>query len=90
MESSKTTWLKITNFHDVETHHDPNEATALFYNFLNNILSRHAPLKVKRVKRETQPSWFNDEVKSAMHERDMYQKNRQFDQCKSVDPFEQN
>ena len=34
------------------------------------VFNKHAPVKSKRVKRETQPDWYNDEIKNATKNRD--------------------
>ena len=34
------------------------------------VLDKHAPVRYKRVKRDTQPEWFNDDIKFAMKQRD--------------------
>ena len=39
-----------------------------------NVLNKHAPLKSKRVKREKQPDWINEEIKEACRKRDMNHK----------------
>ena len=36
------------------------------------VLNKHAPMKTKRVKRNRQPEWLNDEIKSAIKKRDTY------------------
>ena len=46
------------------------------------VLNRHAPLKNKRVKRETQPEWLNDCIKSASKKRDYYHKHIDWKQYK--------
>ena len=74
--------LANSNVDNVETIFDPNIALNALYNVLNNILSHHAPIKEKRIKREHQPEWFTDELKSLMHKRDNYHRNRDIDQYK--------
>ena len=70
--------LAHISFDIIETLNNPNKQLDLFYKILNNILSKQAPLKSKRVKRHTQPAWFNDEIKTAIFERDKLKKNREF------------
>ena len=36
------------------------------------VFDKHAPIRQKRVKRETQPEWVNDEIKTAMKQRNKY------------------
>ena len=42
------------------------------------MLSKHAPIKEKRVKREHQPDWFSDEIKMLIHERHYLKKNDKY------------
>ena len=46
------------------------------------VLDKHAPVKTKRVKKDTQPEWFNDEIKEAIKKRDAYHKNKDWKQYK--------
>ena len=36
------------------------------------VFDKHAPIRQKRVKREKQPEWINDEIKTAMKQRNIY------------------
>ena len=54
----------------------------MFYSILNRVLSKHAPIKEKRVKREQQPDWFSDEIKKLIHERDYLKKKGYHDKYK--------
>ena len=47
-----------------------------------NVLNKHAPLKSKRVKREKQPDWINEEIKEACRKRDMNHKLKNWNQYK--------
>ncbi|MCG8048126.1 MAG: reverse transcriptase domain-containing protein, partial [Candidatus Thiodiazotropha endolucinida] len=49
--------------------------------FMNNY-NKHAPLKTKRVKHETQSEWYNNEIKHAMTLRDSYHKEKNWNQYK--------
>ena len=49
----------------IETTNDPNLALTTLYNILNTVLSHHAPIKSKRVKRIHQPGLYSDELKQA-------------------------
>ena len=42
------------------------------------VLDKHAPVKTKRVKKDTQPEWFNDEIKEAIKKRDAYESMSKF------------
>ena len=50
----------------------------MFYHLLNEVLSEHAPVKLKRVKRHSQPGWFNEEIKCAILERNRLHKQKEF------------
>jgi len=54
--------LLCSGLENVETVTDPNAALYLFYNILNGVLSKHAPIKEKRIKRTHQPGWFNNDI----------------------------
>ena len=44
---------------------DPNRALGGFCTLFTHILNKYAPIKVKRVKREFQPVWYNNDIKHA-------------------------
>ena len=44
--------------------------------------NKHAPIKTKRVKHETQPEWINAEIKTAIKTRDTYNKSKDWKQYK--------
>ena len=70
--------LAKTNFDLVETINDPCKALDHFYLMLNNCLSKHIPVKVKRVKKLRQPDWFNEEIKQAIRTRDNFKQGHNF------------
>ena len=47
------------------------------------IFNKHAPLKLKRVKSETQPEWHNDEIKLARKKRDAFHKAKNWKEYKA-------
>ena len=49
---------------------DPNVALEYLYQQINSAISKHAPLRCKRVKRDKLPEWFNDDIKQAIKLRD--------------------
>jgi hypothetical protein len=53
-----------------------------FYSIFNNVLNRHAPIKVKRIKHDVQPVWITEEVKAARQNRDQHLKNKNFAEFK--------
>jgi len=55
--------LLCSGLENIESLTNPNDALNMFYSILNRVLSKHAPIKEKRVKREHQPDWFSDEIK---------------------------
>ena len=62
--------LNLANMWQIETIQDPNMSLFVFYEILNSILTKHAPLKEKRVKHICQPQWFNEDIKEAIKIRD--------------------
>lgn len=59
-------------FYEVEYESDPNACIQIWYNVFNKILNKHAPMVTKRVKRDKQPEWFNNEIKQARLKREQY------------------
>lgn len=57
--------LLCSNISSIEMITDPNDALAVFYSIFNAVLSNHAPMKEKRIKRPHQPGWYNDEIRKA-------------------------
>ena len=49
-----------------DSHKNFRECNSAFMQVFN----KHAPVKSKRVKRETQPDWYNDDIKNATKNRD--------------------
>ena len=47
------------------------------------MLDKHAPVKSKRIKHETQSEWLNDDIKHAAKARDTYHKNKNWHQYKT-------
>jgi hypothetical protein len=81
-ETSFFTDLAKSNIHQIETISDPNQALSLFYEMLNNILNKYAPLKEKRIKHYHQPEWFNSDVKEAIRRRNKINKKENFTEYK--------
>ena len=52
-----------------------------------DIFDKHASIKSKRVKHETQPEWINDKIKMAMKNRDAYHKLKDWIQNKEFIEF---
>ena len=53
-----------------------NEALSEFYESFRGTLDKHAKVKLRRVKKQFKPLWFNDDIKEARKTRDRYHKNR--------------
>lgn len=70
--------LNLTNFEPVLLCADPNEAASLFIHLLTVIVNKHAPLRRKRVKYESNPAWLTDEIRSEMKKRDTLKKAKLF------------
>ena len=66
----------------LEMYNDPDDALDFFIQTFTTVLSQHASLKQKRVKRENQPDWFNSEIQNAIRERDRAKKHNNSDQFK--------
>ena len=61
---------------------DPDSALDILYTILNTTLAKHAPYKEKRIKRDSQPLWFTDEIKYAIRKRNEYHMTHKFDEYK--------
>ena len=62
-----------------------NESDQNFNSFIASFMSvfdKHAPLKTKRVRKETQPEWYDEKIKTASKTRDMHHKARNWNQYK--------
>ena len=62
-----------------------NDSDQNFNSFIASFISvfdKHAPLKTKRVRKETQPEWYDEKIKTASKTRDMHHKARNWNQYK--------
>ena len=59
-----------------------NERFSEWNNIFLTVLDKHAPIKTKRAKKETQPEWFCDKIKEAIQKRDTYHRNKDWKQYK--------
>jgi len=64
--------ILTTDFNLIEQQSDINGSLSMFYDLLNSVVSKHAPIKQKRVRYITQPGWFNEEIKNSIHNRNSY------------------
>ena len=54
----------------VESYSGPNVALTKLFNTIKSVLDKHAPLKKKtRIKRDHQPEWVREEIKSLMYQK---------------------
>ncbi len=74
--------LMFSGLDEIDSLSNSNDALKRFYEILNGILSKHAPVKDKRVKRENQPDWFTEEIISIINHRDKCRKTGNIDQYK--------
>ena len=51
---------------------DVNDFFSAWNKVFLTILDKHAPIKAKRIKRDTKPGWFSDIIKEAIKKRDAY------------------
>ncbi len=51
---------------------DIDEALRVWTDLFMDVVSKHAPLKVHRVKNEIQPNWLTTEILDAMKTRDQF------------------
>ena len=49
---------------------------------VTSVLDRHAPIKSKRVRRERQPEWYNNDINEASRKRDTYHNKKNWSQYK--------
>ena len=66
--------LAITPFDKIEHESHPNTCIQMWYDIFNAVLDKHAPIVTKRVKRDRQPEWFNNEIAYARKMREKYHK----------------
>ena len=74
--------LLCSGLENLESLTNPNDALNVLCSILIRVLSKHAPIKEKRVKREHQPEWISDEIKKLIHERDYLKKKGYHDKYK--------
>ena len=55
---------------------NPNDALDFFMQIFETVLDQHAPQRSKRVKRNLQPNWFNEEIAEAGKQRDYFHKRK--------------
>ena len=62
--------LCSTDFSETYQHTEPDASLDAWYNVFLNVLNKHAPIRIKRVKFEDKPPWLTDEINSASSSRD--------------------
>ena len=68
--------LSCVDFTDIYNCENPDDAFQTFYNRFLSVVDRHAPMRRKRVKHQTLPSWLNHNIILEMDLRDYYKKNK--------------
>ena len=68
--------LANTNFQQIESLDNIDEATELWYKLFLEILDKYAPKKIKRVKTLQQPDWWNADITHARNQRDYFHRNK--------------
>ena len=79
--------LNHTPFHTVYNETDPDQAVDRWYNLFNDVLNKHAPLRLKRVKHRTKPPWLTKEIVQAMSLRDELREQKRFTEYKKQRNF---
>ena len=59
-----------------------NSNFTLWTSSFQTVLDKHVPIGTKRVKHETQPEWFNEEIKQATRNRDIHHKHKNWSEYK--------
>jgi hypothetical protein len=75
--------LSYVDFSTIMMCTDANEAAELFTNALVSVLNRHAPVRRKRVKHASMPSWMTTEIRDAMTLRDRLRKDKKIEEYKT-------
>ena len=70
--------MHVTPFENVNNFSDPHEALSHWTDLFLHVVSKHVPLKKKRVKQNTLPSWLNTDIKQALLLRDKHRKQKKF------------
>ena len=68
--------LSCVDFTDIYNCENPDDAFQTLYNRFLSVVDRHAPMRRKRVKHQTLPSWLNHNIILEMDLRDYYKKNK--------------
>jgi hypothetical protein len=70
--------LSCNNFANIYNCTNANDALSLWYNVFMPIVDKHAPLRRRRVKRQTVPGWLTADLVNAMKLRDKLKKEKNF------------
>ena len=73
-----------TPFDNAHQHTDPNEALAVWYKLFMDVVSRHAPIRHKRVKHCKLLPWLNKNIIQAMSDWERLNKDRMFMEYKKA------
>ena len=66
----------------IDSFNDPSDSLDMFNDLLLTVINRHARIKQKRVKKQTQPEWITQELLNAIHTRDYLHKKKDFEKYK--------
>lgn len=71
-ENDFITQLSLQPWSNINSFNNPSHAITFFNETFISVLNTHAPLKKKRVKKNHQPDWINDEILNAIKTRNQY------------------
>ena len=74
--------LLMSNVEVTETMNNPNSALNHLISIVKETLNLNAPLKSKRIKSQTLPGWFTEEIRSAIRTRDTLKRANNIDHYK--------
>ena len=66
--------LMNMDFSLIEMQNNVDMSLNLICDLINGVLSKQALMKRKRVRRPTQPGWFNEDIKKSIRDRDTFYK----------------
>ena len=72
--------LSLLPFYQIYNFTEPNESLDLLCKMFLSVIDKHAPLKSKRVKHPDIPAWLTYDTIEAMHIRDKYKMENNFDE----------
>ena len=70
---SAVPWSEIELLENVDT------MLGVWYDFFNDVIDKHAPIKTHRIKNEVQPEWVTSDILDRIKQRDILKKEGRFD-----------